>query len=107
MVCVCIHEEGGEKKSVTSQKIKIVILWDWLAYSERITTRDELNDPSGRNLYRSRSARTKCIRPPCPFFSPEENDFFQIYIQTDLKLHNSTAAVEDFIHETSWFRGKS
>ena len=33
--------------------------------------------------------------------------FFQIYIQIDLKLHNSTAAVEDFIHETSWFRGKS
>ena len=98
MVCVCIHEEGGEKKSVTSQKIKILILWDWLAYSERITTRDELNDPSGRNLYRSRSARTKCIRPP---------DFFQIYSQIDLKLHNSTAAVEDFIHETSWFRGKS
>ena len=40
-------------------------------------------------------------------FSPEENDFFQIYIQIDLKLHNSTAAVEDFTHETSWFRGKS
>ena len=29
-----------------------------------------------------------------------------IYIQIDLKLHNSTAAVEDFIHDTSWFRGK-
>lgn len=40
------------------------------------------------------------------FFSPEENDFFQIYIQINLKLYNSTTAVKDFIHATSWFRGK-
>lgn len=104
---VSAYMKRGERRKVwRHKKIKIVILWDWLGYSERITTRDELNDPSGRHFYRSRSARTKYLRPPCPFFSPEENDFFQIYIQINLKLYNSTTAVKDFIHATSWFRGK-
>lgn len=40
-------------------------------------------------------------------FSPlRKMIFFQIYIRINLKLYNSTTAVKDFIHATSWFRGK-
>ena len=69
----------GEKKSVTSQTFKIVKLWDWLAYSQRIATRDELIRLG--EIYIGLGRHGQNVRPPCPFFSPEENFFFQMHIQ--------------------------